>query len=31
MRYRVDVKVEGYVLVEANDIFEAYKIADTHQ
>lgn len=31
MRYRVDVKVEGYILVEANDIFEAYKAADMHQ
>jgi hypothetical protein len=31
MRYRVDVKVEGYILVEANDIFEAYKAADKHQ
>lgn len=31
MRYRVDVKVEGYILVEANDPFEAHKIADMHQ
>lgn len=31
MRYRVDVKVEGYILVEANDPFEAHKIADLHQ
>lgn len=31
MRYRVDVKVEGYILVEANDPFEAYQIADLHQ
>lgn len=31
MRYRVDVKVEGYILVEAKDPFEAHKIADMHQ
>lgn len=31
MRYRVEVKSEGYILVEANNPFEAYKAADMHQ
>lgn len=30
MRYRVDVKVEGYILVEVNDPLEAHKVADMH-